>query len=228
MAKKNHTLGKFLALTTTIAAIGGTCYVFRKQIKESSIYKKSSDKISTLIKKVSEKVCPKDEESFCFDEDDEDFYSDTMFSEDAKKNREYTSITINSKDATDTTENSDVAESIPETISNTAAEDISETFSDTNVEDISEITSSTYAEDSSETSEETKTEDMKAIFPDESIPTISFGTDFSTSSSSEAPVFNTTDDSSSESEEVIAYENEGLSDVSEDPDVLEEQDKLDF
>lgn len=195
MAKKNHTLGKLLALTTTIAAIGGTCYVFRKQIKESSIYKKSSDKISTLIKKVSEKVCPKDEESFFFDEDDEDFYSDTMFSEDAKKSREYTSITINSNDTTnttDTTENPDEAESIPKTASDTVAED------------------------------------MKEIFPDESIPTISFGTDFSTSSSSEAPVFNATDDSSSESEEVIAYENEGLSDVSEDPDVLEEQDKLDF
>ena len=118
-----------------------------------------------------------------------------MFSEDAKKSREYTSITINSNDTTnttDTTENPDEAESIPKTASDTVAED------------------------------------MKEIFPDESIPTISFGTDFSTSSSSEAPVFNATDDSSSESEEVIAYENEGLSDVSEDPDVLEEQDKLDF
>ena len=44
------------------------------------------------------------------------------------------------------------------------------------------------------------------------IPTIPFGTK----------------DTSEDEPEVLGYENEGLSDVSEDPDVLEEQDKLDF
>ena len=44
------------------------------------------------------------------------------------------------------------------------------------------------------------------------IPTIPFGTK----------------DTLEDEPEVLGYENEGLSDVSEDPDVLEEQDKLDF
>lgn len=44
------------------------------------------------------------------------------------------------------------------------------------------------------------------------IPTIPFGTK----------------DTPEDEPEVLGYENEGLSDVSEDPDVLEEQDKLDF
>ena len=46
MAKKKNKLGKFLAFTTTAAAIGGTCYIFRDKIKQSSIYKAVSSKLS--------------------------------------------------------------------------------------------------------------------------------------------------------------------------------------
>lgn len=60
-----------------------------------------------------------------------------------------------------------------------------------------------------ETQEETSKETAEEA-TDGSIPTIDF-----TVKESEEP-------------EVLSYENEGLSDVSEDPDVLEEQDKLDF
>lgn len=60
-----------------------------------------------------------------------------------------------------------------------------------------------------ETQEETSKETAEEA-TDNSIPTIDF-----TVKESEEP-------------EVLSYENEGLSDVSEDPDVLEEQDKLDF
>lgn len=175
MAKKNHTLGKFLALTTTAAAIGGVCYVFRDQIKQSTIYKKSTECFSKLFGKVSDKFC-QDEDDFLFDdqEDDDTAFND-VFSEDAKKNREYTSITINQKEEDD---DDDVAES---------SDSISE-----------------------------PKEDIKEIFSDDSIPTITFSDNLNASGNSE------------ENDKVTAYENEGLSDVSEDPDVLEEQDKLDY
>ena len=98
MAKRKSTLGKFIAFTTTVAAIGGICYVYRDKIKESSIYKKSKDTLSNLRSKVSDKLA--DEDDFCFDDDFEDDFEDDVFSDDAKKSREYTSITINAKDST--------------------------------------------------------------------------------------------------------------------------------
>lgn len=172
MAKKNHTLGKFLALTTTAAAIGGACYVFRDQIKQSAIYKKSTECFSKLFGKVSDKFCQDEDDFFFDDEEDEDTTFNDVFSEDAKKNREYTSITINQKEEENAAESSD---------------------------SISE-----------------PKEDIKEIFSDDSIPTITFGDNLNASGDSE------------ENDTVTAYENEGLSDVSEDPDVLEEQDKLDY
>lgn len=173
MAKKNHTLGKFLALTTTAAAIGGVCYVFRDQIKQSTIYKKSTECFSKLFGKVSDKFCQDEDDFFFDDQEDDDTAFNDVFSEDAKKNREYTSITINQKE-----EDDDVAES---------SDSISE-----------------------------PKEDIKEIFSDDSIPTITFSDNLNASGNSE------------ENDKVTAYENEGLSDVSEDPDVLEEQDKLDY
>lgn len=156
MAKNKSTLGKLLAFTTTVAAIGGTCYIFRDKIKESSIYKTAVDKCSDLWAKWNNKDFD-DEDDFFFDDEDENF--EDVFSDEEKKNREYTSITINPK------EEEISEEEIPE-----------------------EIKEST----------------------DDAIPTIS------------AEVKEEND------AEVTGYENEGLSDVSEDPDVLEEQDQLDF
>lgn len=180
MAKKN-TFGKFIAFTTSVAAIGGVCYVFRNQIKESALYQKTMDSLSHLLDTFSTKFSKNTEDDFYFDDDDDFFDEDisTMFSDTEKKNREYTSITIHAgnedspeKNANGTTETTISGfQSIPSTI------EISDELSD----DISE--------------EQTNTASSQAD-NEEEIPT--------------------------------GYEYEGLSDVSEDPDVLAEQDKLDF
>lgn len=205
MAKKKHTLGKFLALTTTAAAIGGACYVFRDQIKQSTIYKKSTECFSKLFGKVSDKFCQDEDDFFFDDEEDDDTAFNDVFSEDAKKNREYTSITINQKEE----ENAEDASSDEEeeTTADTSTGEESETTADTSADEGNEATADVSAE---------AEEDIKEIFSDDSIPTITFGDNLKASGSSE------------ESGKVTAYENEGLSDVSEDPDVLEEQDKLDY
>lgn len=205
MAKKKHTLGKFLALTTTAAAIGGACYVFRDQIKQSTIYKKSTECFSKLFGKVSDKFCQDEDDFFFDDEEDDDTAFNDVFSEEAKKNREYTSITINQKEE----ENAEDASSDEEeeTTADTSTGEESETTADTSADEGNEATADVSAE---------AEEDIKEIFSDDSIPTITFGDNLKASGSSE------------ESGKVTAYENEGLSDVSEDPDVLEEQDKLDY
>ena len=159
MGKNNSTFGKLLAFTTTVAAIGGACYIFRDQIKESSIYQKASDKFDVLRKNMKNKHA-NDDEDFFFDDEFEDDFEDDVFTDDAKLNREYTSITINPK------------------------------------------------EENESSSENTQSE---------SIPTISVGKDASDNKVQ-----------SSATEEVSGYENEGLSDVSEDPDTLADMDKLDM
>lgn len=221
MAKKNHTLGKFLAFTTTVAAIGGTCYIFRDQIKQSTIYQKSAECFSKLFGKVSDTFCKEEDDDFFFDDDDED-EKDTsfnnIFSEDAKKNREYTSITINPKD------NENAADTVSVTEESTPHEE----FSDNKTEAIeSPLDSSMEQKEevfANDDLKETK-EDMKEIFSDDSIPTITFGNNYSTSDSHSTE---STSNITEEAKTVTAYENEGLSDVSEDPDVLEEEDKLDY
>ena len=111
-----------------------------------------------------------------------EFDDDDLFSTDAKKNREYTSITITSEDDDD---------AIP-------------SESDTSEENMVADTPSAIQE---------PTSDVEDIVVN---PTFTF--DSQNSTEKEASV-NTT---------VENYENEGLSDVYEDPDALEEQDKLDF
>lgn len=161
MGKKKSTLGKLLAFTTTVAAIGGTCYIFRDKIKQSALYKAASDKCSDLFAKWNDTEY-EDDDDFFF-EDEEETFND-VFSDEEKKNREYTSITI--------------------------------------------------------TSNEPK---------EEAIPTITFETDKEESVSEEPKKEeNVNTEPVNEEPEVLGYENEGLSDVSEDPEVLEEQDQLDF
>ncbi|MBE5942234.1 MAG: hypothetical protein E7264_06825 [Lachnospiraceae bacterium] len=203
MSKKSS-FGKFLAFTTTVAAIGGVCYVFRDQIKESSVYKKATDKFSDLKNRVQDKFAS-DDDDFFFDEDFEDNFEEDVFDEEAKKNREYTSITINPKEdaehETDSANDASVTE-----------------------DDIQEETTTDMNEDDTETESQSEektavdsNEDLKEIFSDVSIPTISF------TSGEPAKVVN-----ESKEEEVLGYENEGLSDVSEDPDVLSDMDRLEF
>ena len=168
MAKKKGVLGKLIAFTTTVAAIGGVCYVFRDKIKESPAFKSATDKANDLYDTVKTKM-RKDDDDFFFDDDDffDDEYDDLTDSDNSTGEREYTTIGAKQADGS----------------------------SDT-------------------TSEEDKTP-ASDITP-ENIPTIDLG-GISVPDNSE----------SSEADIPTAYENEGLSDVYEDPDVLEDMDKLD-
>lgn len=220
MGKKNS-FGKFLAFTTTVATICGVCYVFRDQIRESSIYKKASEKFCDLRNKMNDKFTS-EEDDFIFDDDFEDDFEDDVFAEDAKQNREYTSIIINPKE--DEAPVSDAAKEVAEDISK-AVENLKETGIETAEDTIEKVTD--IAEDTmdgaKEVAEDMKdavqdsAEDMKEIFADVSIPTISFGNNNADKK-----------DETAATEEVSEYENEGLSDVSEDPDVLADMDRLDF
>ncbi len=154
MAKKKGALGKLLALTTTVAAIGGICYIFKDKIADSSLYKSASDKAGDIYGSVKNRFNSDDD--FLFDDWDDDF-DDDLDDDFDNSTREYTTL-ASSKDATDDTKEKEDGE--------------------------------------------------------DSIPTI----DLSKKAS----------DNKSEDTAVEKDENEGLSDTYEDPDVLEEQDKLDF
>lgn len=154
MAKKKGALGKIIAFTTTVAAIGGVCYVFRDKIKESQAFKTASEKASDLYGTVKSKM--NNDDDFFFDDDWDDESDDVSFNSDDNVNREYTTL-ASSKD--------------------------------------------TEVNDDTDDKEPSSEADAS---PD-SIPTIDLN-----------------------NESVSGYENEGLSDTSEDPDVLEDQDKLDF
>lgn len=252
MAKKNHTLGKLLALTTTVAAIGGVCYIFRDKIQQSAIYQKSSDKLSGLFGKKSDDFA---EDDFFFDDEDDIFDEDDNFPENSKHNREYTSIAGNSKqeedvphsplpdaepeDSTPVTEDSitpakETNFSAIEENDTTAEKEYDSPIAEENTTLTSEEKDVSEKENDLSTTEETtdteeSLEEVTEIFADETIPTISFGGFGTPVSTPEPPTTFESDSSKEESEETVTgYEYEGLSDVSEDPDVLEEQDKLDF
>lgn len=183
MAKNK--LGKFLAFTTTVVAIGGACYIFRDKIKATPVYKKASDKLSGLF---GNDEC--EAEDFFFDDDD--FNDDDEIFSANKKGREYTSITVTATQKDDATE---------ETV--TTSEETIDAFND--IEKVDPTDDETKEVDTSETEKEDIAEPT---------PTLSFNSIVVTDNEPK--------------ETVTAYENEGLSDVYEDPDVLEEQDKLDF
>lgn len=219
MAKKNSSFGKFIAFTTAVAAIGGACYIFRDQIKESEAFKKTTDKLSALRNKVSNKFSS-DEDDFFFDDEFEDDFEDDIFDEDSKSNREYTSITINAKDdnsAANSAEENDDTEKDSMDIED-AAEDFADDVAE-DVEELSDVAKDVANDVANAVKEKTEAakDEVKEIFADDSIPTISFNSNNT----------NKTDETAA-TEEVLGYENEGLSDVYEDPDVLGDQDKLDF
>jgi len=158
MAKKKGALGKLIAFTTTVAAIGGVCYVFRDKIKESQAFKTASEKANDLYGTMKSKM-GSDDDDFFFDDDWDDESDGDRFDSSDSSNREYTTLT--------------------------SSKDQEKDDKDDNVN-----------------SDEKDNDDSQAT---DSIPTINLN-----------------------NETVSGYENEGLSDTSEDPDVLEDQDKLDF
>lgn len=178
-------LGKLLAFATTVTAIGGVCYIFRDKIKESEIFQTVVGKVSGWLDQDGQM------DDFTFD-DENDFDDITVFSNDAKNNREYTSITI-----TSTTEN-DITE-------DNSQED--KTQEDTPQEKESLENTNNDTASPNETTEE-NTSALEDIVVN--------------------PSFSSVATETTAEETTEAYEYEGLSDVSEDPDTLEEQDKLDF
>lgn len=230
MAKKN-TLGKVLAVAVAVAAVGGACYAYRDKIKESELYKKSINKLQSLRASLC-KSCDTED----FDDEDEDTFSDgdfeSIFSDDAKLSREYTSINITPSTAMDDEPVEEFEEDATEEESNLSEEPVDEAEETTASEEIDAASFTDSADDVTEEdfNEETVTditediaEDVTEIFPDDSIPTISFASPEPSISevAEEVP-------SIEETPEVLGYENEGLSDVYEDPDSLEDQDRLDY
>lgn len=234
MAKKKGALGKLIACTTAVAAIGGVCYIFRDKIMESQIFQSATDKANDLYDNVKSKINRNDEDDFFFDDDD-DFFEDSTPSESAGE-REYTSISISSQEdedsdnilsgvsndesskdeSNDTIDNSNTDESAVNIPNIPDVDTFKETPSNTTDDAATRFTSSDSFNSSSPDSEPEATwssgnaDDSIDTPDDESIPTINFGNTFE------------------KTETVTGYENEGLSDVSEDPDTLEDMDKLDF
>ena len=176
MAKKKGCLGKLVAFTAVVTAVGGTCYIFRDKIKESALY--------TLLK---DKLSKEDDfdEDFFFDDDEDEFADEDLF-DDSDSNREYSSITINAKKP----------------------------------EEASEPEEATEAEEVEEAVDTAEEEDKETVDAEDSIPTIDFSTP--------DIVSNKASEEMAKAADASGYENEGLSDVSEDADVLEDQDRLDF
>ena len=142
-----------------------------------------------------------DKDSEDFTDDDFFFDEEDTFSEDSAMDREYTSITMNAKQEED---NGNVSP-LPEAEDSDSSAD-SAGFSTTEESELSATADDT-----------------------ESIPTIPFESSFSTPvSTPEPPTVTETAKPEQTEDAVSGYEYEGLSDVSEDPDVLEEQDRLDF
>ena len=69
MAKNKF--GKFLAFTTTVAAVGTTCYIFRDKIKESTLYQKAINALAALLN--TEEDFAEEEDSFEITTDPADF-----------------------------------------------------------------------------------------------------------------------------------------------------------
>ncbi len=205
--------GKFIAFTTAITAIGGACYVYRDKIKESELFQTVVGKLAGFMDKDNES------EDFVFDDDD--FGDDTLFDDNAKNNREYTSITITS---THTEDSEDTAEETTDIDTATDTDDTKETdteLKETVAEDVAAPTENATTD--SDTTDDTKEvpESENAEQPsDSSLDDIVVNPSISSA--------NANTDAAEEKASVDGFEYEGLSDVSEDPDVLEDQDKLDF
>ncbi len=202
MAKKGF-FGKLLTATAAVAAIGGTCYIFKDKIKESKLYEDLD--IENRLKQLKSLLKKDDEEDDdFFDEDEYIFESDdTEDAEDTKRNY----VPLNTKTNTDDEPKKDDADDEP--IPDKPDTDTKDEFAAGAEEDIvPTISLDTFGDSEAEdlnTAENDDTSDMQT----EHVASDTFASD------------TTKDDTP------IAYDMEGLSDVSEDPDVLIEQDLLD-
>lgn len=211
MSKKG-TIGKALAVVGAVAVVGGACYIFRDKIKDSKVYKNLDvdgklNKVKSLINDnlpVGKKEAADDEEDFFFDED-EDISADDFFNEEDSTGRGYTSIN-------------------PSSLDEVESEDTTKNDEDFNVDDTTEDEDFTEVDDDDVAADATSSDDTTNTSPVSNdspvIPTIDFT---NTSVAADMTEIKADEDDST----VEGYEYEGLSDVSEDSDVLAEEDLID-
>lgn len=237
MSNKKNSIGKLLAFATTVATIGGICYIFRDKIKENPIFQSSVDKVSKTFSKFTEDKKILEEDDFFFDDEDDDF--DKIFSDNEKQNREYTSISINQKEEQEvapiTSNNfSKVDDTSEETSTSFEKESIEEFTSSFETESISNASVSNQYDTQNDFNEDNdiyKKEENYDIKDDTMTTASNKDFDYDNDSIPTISLSNISEKESIQSKNepiILGYEYEGLSDVSEDPDVLEETDKLDF
>lgn len=123
---------KFLKAVTTVAAVGGVCYLFKDKIKESNIYQSMDveDKVEKVKTTIKEKMPVKNDTGT-----DKDYFSlddeDTTATDDA--------VTADDTVTTDYTEDAPVSENIPEDESTAETEE--KTTSEEAVSSSSDLTS---------------------------------------------------------------------------------------
>ena len=228
MAKKGL-FGKLLTATAAIAAVGGACYMFRDKIKESKLYEELGveDKLHSLknMRKNHE-----DEEDFI---DEDEYIFEDLEPSDEDMNRTYVSLNTepaSSKESEDDDDTGSSTESEDE--DNEAAE-----RDNSPADDNASALEATQADDNTSAFETAQADDNTSEDESASVPTISYDTAEDMDSASEY-IFTDTEtkddvqevpDNSDKvkGETPSGYDMEGLSDVSEDPDVLIEQDLLD-
>lgn len=231
MARKSF-MGKLLTIAATATAIGGACYIFRDKIKASRLYEELGvddklESLKNLMKKHEDEEDFFDEDEYIFDNGEDD------------SNRNYVSLNTDtavqdkiSSDHETTTE----ASAKDELTENAASEDLPPAMEDA-AESVSTV------EEASGNDSATAESTIDEAVPTISLDTLTGVTTVSEHSFSDADPTNTdssdTDSANGDSvtEESTAsaskgdtptgYDMEGLSDVSEDPDVLMEQDLLD-
>lgn len=255
MAKKGL-LGKLVAAAAVGAAIGSACYIFRDKIRESALYTKLDvDKrlaqLKAIFKKEEEDFFEEDEYLFR----DSDSSSDRTYVSLDTGSQEASGEDADTAKTTDKTENIDdfpgrnaslaedtlteddsLEEDVPEdelaSEDNSFEEDIPEedelaSEDDSFSEDVPEDEDLTAEKDLAEKDALTEEEFDTAPVQENSVPTIAIETigdiyDAATQKTAASPF--TSDDSD---DTPSGYDMEGLSDVSEDPEVLIEQDMLD-
>jgi hypothetical protein len=200
---------KILKAAVAAAAIGGVCYAFRDKIKESKVYQ--SMDVDDKVEKVKNSV------------------DDTM---EKVKNNDTVAKVKNTVDDTVEKVKTTIKEKMP--ASNENERDYF-TLNDDAVVDGSENTENN---ENVETAETDKPNDVvtdagledteeSATEVSESIADITANVDDLLADIPKIHLTNSTMNDETE-ESPIIYENDGLSDVSEDIDVIEEQDKLDI
>lgn len=222
MAKKGL-LGKLITMAAAAAAIGGACYAFRDKIKASKLYEELGvdDKLHSLKELLKRE---KDEEDF-FEEDE--YIFDT---ENDDSNRNYVSIHTEASPEKELKEDTRVtpaayagAKDTSDTQETAAGKKDAEESAGQKAEDaVPTITMDMLSDSAISENSFAGAHTTAAVNSSAGADTISFKSSSDASESSSAD----SDASGQEDETPTGYDMEGLSDVSEDPDVLMEQDLL--